>query len=61
MFCYVRPSRNGNQLKKDRGFMSLQTPKAAYASSELQYTAAGREVKVAYLGVVFMNDGKRNK
>jgi len=41
--------------------MSLQTPKAAYASSELQYTAAGREVKVAYLGVVFMNDGKRNK
>ena len=44
---------------KNWGIMSLKKPKAVYPASELQYTAAGGEVQVAYL--VFTNDGRWNK
>ena len=39
--------------------MSLCKPKAVYAASQRQYTAAGGEVK--YLGVVFPSGGRRRR
>jgi len=39
--------------------MSLCKPKAVYAASQRQYTAAGGEVK--YLGVVFPSGGRRSE
>ena len=52
----VQPCRNENQHQKYRGIMSLHKPKAVYAASERQYTAAGGEIQVPR--VVFTSDGR---
>jgi len=47
-------------LKRLRQFVS-QDAQAVYSANERKYAAAGGDVQVAYLGVVFMSDGSRNK
>jgi len=41
--------------------MSLYKPKAVYAASEQQFTAAGREVQVPRGGNLSMSDGRWSK
>ena len=46
---------------KNTETISLYKPKAVYTANERQYTAAGGEVQVRRVGVVFTSDGRRNE